>query len=93
VTSFTFDTAMVPRPHRRRGRGIPGPLSKGRIDFHRSAALDDAPQSHPEGRATVPRMGRAITLADLAIHTSGLPRLPDDMEPADLRNPYADGAT
>ena len=34
--------------------------------------------------------GRAITLQDLATHTSGLPRLPANMKPRDAANPYAD---
>ena len=36
------------------------------------------------------RGGRAITLQDLATHTSGLPRLPTNMAPKDPSNPYAD---
>jgi CubicO group peptidase (beta-lactamase class C family) len=36
------------------------------------------------------RGGRAITLQDLATHTSGLPRLPSNMSPKDPANPYAD---
>jgi CubicO group peptidase (beta-lactamase class C family) len=36
------------------------------------------------------RGGRAITLQDLATHTSGLPRLPTNMTPKDPANPYAD---
>jgi serine-type D-Ala-D-Ala carboxypeptidase/endopeptidase len=36
------------------------------------------------------RDGREITLLDLANQVSGLPRLPDNLKPADLGNPYAD---
>lgn len=36
------------------------------------------------------RNGREITLLDLATHTSALPRLPDNLKPADVNNPYAD---
>jgi CubicO group peptidase (beta-lactamase class C family) len=35
-------------------------------------------------------MGSPITLAHLAEHTSGLPRLPEGFDPADSQNPYAD---
>jgi serine-type D-Ala-D-Ala carboxypeptidase/endopeptidase len=36
------------------------------------------------------RGGKEITLMDLATHTSGLPRLPNNLKPADPTNPYAD---
>ena len=39
----------------------------------------------------VPAQGdRKITLLDLATHRSGLPRMPSNFFPGDLRNPYAD---
>lgn len=34
--------------------------------------------------------GKEITLLDLATHSSGLPRLPDNLAPKDILNPYAD---
>jgi serine-type D-Ala-D-Ala carboxypeptidase/endopeptidase len=44
----------------------------------------------PEG-VTLPKEGeREITLEDLATQHSGLPRLPENMEPADPANPYVD---
>ena len=36
------------------------------------------------------RNGRQITLLDLSMQVSGLPRLPDNLKPADPGNPYAD---
>lgn len=36
------------------------------------------------------RNGANITLGHLATHSSGLPRLPDNFDPADPANPYAD---
>jgi serine-type D-Ala-D-Ala carboxypeptidase/endopeptidase len=44
----------------------------------------------PAGTKVPSRNGRAITLADLSTQTSGLPRLPGNMRPADQTNPYAD---
>lgn len=43
----------------------------------------------PPGAAPKPG-GAEITLLDLAIQHSGLPRMPDNFHPAEPRNPYAD---
>ena len=53
-------------------------------------ALDDPLSKYLPSSVTVPsRNGRAITLADLTTHTSGLPRLPTNIEAKSLDNPYA----
>jgi CubicO group peptidase (beta-lactamase class C family) len=53
--------------------------------------LDDPISKYLPASVKVPtRKGRQITLVDLATHSSGLPRLPDNFEPADGNNPYAD---
>lgn len=44
----------------------------------------------PNSVKTPTRNGHAITLLSLATHTSGLPRLPNNLAPADPSNPYAD---
>jgi CubicO group peptidase (beta-lactamase class C family) len=55
------------------------------------ASLADAAAKYlPASAAPAERQGKAITLRDLATHTSGLPRLPDNMAPGDPDNPYAD---
>lgn len=43
----------------------------------------------PKGTVVKPA-GEEITLLDLATQHSGLPRLPDNLAPADNKNPYAD---
>ena len=54
-------------------------------------ALDDPVQRLLPADVRVPtRNGTAITLLHLATHSSGLPRLPDNLDPADPANPYAD---
>jgi CubicO group peptidase (beta-lactamase class C family) len=53
--------------------------------------LDDPLQKHVPKAVRVPEKdGKPITLEHLATHTSGLPRLPDNMRPKDPTNPYAD---
>lgn len=55
-------------------------------------ALDDPVQTLLPDSVRMPSGddGREITLLDLATQTSGLPRLPDNLAPADMSNPYAD---
>jgi CubicO group peptidase (beta-lactamase class C family) len=54
-------------------------------------ALEDPVRRYLPDSVQVPaRAGREITLLDLASHTSGLPRLPDNLAPADSEDPYAD---
>jgi len=54
-------------------------------------ALDDPVAKYLRPGVKVPeRGGRRITLEDLATHTSGLPRIPPNMKPANPANPYAD---
>jgi CubicO group peptidase (beta-lactamase class C family) len=54
-------------------------------------ALTDPVAKYLPADVKVPeRNGRAITLQDLATHTSGLPRLPTNFMPKDPANPYAD---
>jgi D-alanyl-D-alanine-carboxypeptidase/D-alanyl-D-alanine-endopeptidase len=54
-------------------------------------ALDDPVGDCLPSEVRVPgRGGRRITLAHLATHTSGLPRMPTNFAPADRATPYAD---
>jgi len=54
-------------------------------------SLDDPVAKYLPDAVTMPsRGGREITLLDLSTHHSALPRLPDNMSPADATNPYAD---
>ena len=54
-------------------------------------ALADPVAKYLPAEVKVPeRGGRAITLVDLSTHTSGLPRLPSNLQPKDPANPYAD---
>ena len=53
-------------------------------------ALTDPIAKYLPSSVNMPERGRAITLQDLATHTSGLPRLPGNMKPRDAMNPYAD---
>jgi serine-type D-Ala-D-Ala carboxypeptidase/endopeptidase len=58
---------------------------------HGEVSLTDPVQNYlPAGSKMPEHGGRAITLVDLATHTSGLPRLPTNLKPKDVTNPYAD---
>lgn len=53
--------------------------------------LDDPISKYLPKSVHVPqRNGKQITLLDLATQSSGLPRLPTNLKPADMSNPYAD---
>jgi serine-type D-Ala-D-Ala carboxypeptidase/endopeptidase len=54
-------------------------------------ALSDPANKYLPSRVKMPeRGGTSITLQDLAMHISGLPRLPSNLNPKDPANPYAD---
>ncbi|RWL93202.1 MAG: serine hydrolase [Mesorhizobium sp.] len=53
-------------------------------------ALGDPVSKYLPAGVRVPERGRAITLADLSTHISGLPRMPTNFAPRDPRDPYAD---
>ena len=54
-------------------------------------ALTDPVAKYLPASVKVPsRSGKQITLQDLSMHTSALPRLPTNLSPANMANPYAD---
>lgn len=58
---------------------------------HHEVELTDRIARYLPYEMNVPeRNGRAITLLDLATHTSGLPRMPSNFVPKDPASPYAD---
>ncbi|MDQ2187542.1 serine hydrolase [Alcaligenaceae bacterium A4P071] len=66
-------------------------LLLGEMVARGEVTLDDRVDRYlPEGVTTPKRAGKSIRLVDLATHTSGLPRLPANLKPADLSDPYAD---
>lgn len=60
-------------------------INRGEVRFDQPVA-----ELLPEGTSVPSHGGAVITLGQLATQTSGLPRLPDNMRPADMGNPYAD---
>jgi CubicO group peptidase (beta-lactamase class C family) len=60
-------------------------VRRGEVALTDPAAKFAPPTSRIPARGT-----QQITLADLATHTSGLPRLPTNFQPKDPENPYAD---
>lgn len=54
------------------------------------ALTDPIAKYLPPEVKTPQRAGHSITLQDLAMHTSGLPRIPSNFAPRDAANPYAD---
>ena len=44
----------------------------------------------PPGTRVPSRNGKQVTLIQLSMQNSGLPRLPDNLKPANMENPYAD---
>jgi D-alanyl-D-alanine-carboxypeptidase/D-alanyl-D-alanine-endopeptidase len=53
--------------------------------------LDDPISKYLPSSISVPtRNDKVITLRDLATHTSALPRMPNNFEPEDIKNPFAD---
>jgi D-alanyl-D-alanine-carboxypeptidase/D-alanyl-D-alanine-endopeptidase len=55
-----------------------------------AARLDQPVAQLLPGYAVPAYKGQPITLLDLATQTSGLPRMPDNMRPVRMDNPYAD---
>jgi CubicO group peptidase (beta-lactamase class C family) len=63
----------------------------GDLVVRESVRLDQPAQELLPADVKMPIAGdRPITLLDLATHVSGLPRLPDNLKPSNLNDPYAD---
>ncbi len=75
-----------------------GSISKvftGILLAHQSEAgkvgINDPAQKYLPSTVKIPRRGaKEITLGNLSDHTSGLLRMPDNFDPKDFSNPYAD---
>ncbi len=60
------------------------------MDLRGELSVDDPVAGFlPEGVSMPSRNGAEITLAHLATHRSGLPRMPDNIAPGDSANPFA----
>jgi CubicO group peptidase (beta-lactamase class C family) len=60
------------------------------VQHHELELTDPAAKFLPMDVHLPERNGERITLQDLAAHTSGLPRVPTNVDPQDPSNPYAD---
>lgn len=60
-------------------------VARGEVRFDQPVA-----ELLPPGTRVPSRNGKQITLLHLSMQTSGLPRLPDNLKPANMENPYAD---
>jgi len=60
-------------------------VEQGEVAFH-----DQIEKYLPETVGVPKHNGKSITLVHLATHTSGLPRIPDNMNFTDPNNPYVD---
>jgi D-alanyl-D-alanine-carboxypeptidase/D-alanyl-D-alanine-endopeptidase len=59
--------------------------------LHGEVSLSDPVSKYlPESVSVPSRNGKPITLLELAMHHSGLPRMPENFRPKDRANPYAD---
>lgn len=65
-------------------------LAMLRLNEAKNLELSDTLQSLLPEVSIPTGSNRPITLLDLATQTSGLPRMPDNLHPADPNNPYAD---
>jgi serine-type D-Ala-D-Ala carboxypeptidase/endopeptidase len=66
-------------------------LALAEMVVEKSVALDDPIDKYlPAGSAAPKYKDKSITLLDLATHRSGLPRLPDNLDPKNPSDPYAD---
>ena len=60
-------------------------VARGEVRFDQPVA-----ELLPAGTRVPARNGKQVTLIQLSMQNSGLPRLPDNLKPANVENPYAD---